>query len=348
MKALEDIGATVLANACGPCIGQWARPELQKGETNVIVTSYNRNFPGRNDGNRNTLAFMGSPETVIAFSLSGRLDVDPLREEFKDGSGTGLRLAPPGRAPDVPSRGFVFDRTGYIPPAQDGRAIEVAIRADSARLQALEPFPQWDGKDLLRVPLLLKVKGKCTTDHISPAGPWLAYRGHLDRISDNMFTGAVNAFTGETGRGLNLLTGEREDVPRIARAYKARGVRWVVVGGENYGEGSSREHAAMEPRHLNGAAVLVKSFARIHETNLKKQGLLPVTFGEPRDYDKVREDDFVSVEGLGALAPGQPLQVVLHHRDGSEERFAVQHSFNSEQVGWFRAGSALNVLRKAG
>jgi aconitate hydratase len=347
MKALEDIGGTVLANACGPCIGQWARPELKKDERNVIVTSYNRNFPGRNDGNRSTLAFMGSPETVIAYALTGRLDVDPLHDELEGESGKKWRLSPPAPAPEVPEKGFIFDRTGYVEPPQDGSSVKVAVRKDSTRLQTLEPFAPWDGRDIERAALLLKAKGKCTTDHISPAGPWLTYRGHLDKISDNMFTGAVNAFTGETGRTKNLVTGERDDVPKVARAYKAKVLRWVVVGDENYGEGSSREHAAMEPRHLGGAAIIVRSFARIHETNLKKQGLLPLTFADPKDYERVREDDHVSITGLSGFAPGKPLLCTLHHSDGTEESFGVRHSFNASQIDWFKAGSALNILRRS-
>ena len=345
MKALEDIGATVLANACGPCIGQWARPELKKDEPNVIITSYNRNFPGRNDGNRNTLAFMGSPETVIAYALTGRLDTDPLHEEVDGPDGKKWRLSPPAPAPEVPAGGFIFDRSGYVAPVADGGSIEVVIREESTRLQRLEPFPAWDGRDIERAALLLKAKGKCTTDHISPAGPWLTYRGHLDKISDNMFTGAINAFTGETGRTKNLVTGARDDVPTVARAYRAKGLRWVVVGDENYGEGSSREHAAMEPRYLGAAAIIVRSFARIHETNLKKQGLLPLTFADPRDYDRIMEDDHLSIAGLSEFSPGRPFRATLHHADGTEESFDLRHSFNASQIEWFRAGSALNVLR---
>ena len=347
MRTIEEVGATVLSNACGPCIGQWSRPELQPGEPNVIVTSFNRNFPKRNDGNAGTMAFIGSPEIVMAYGLAGRLDFNPLTDEIEVG-GRRFRLQPPAPAPEVPPGGFVRDPAGYQAPASEKErdAVQVAIPQGSKRLQRLEPFPAWSGKDHERLPLLLKAKGKCTTDHISPAGPWLKFRGHLENISDNMFLGAINAYTGDAGKTLNLLTGERAPVPAVARDYKARGLMWVVVGDENYGEGSSREHAAMEPRYLGGAAIVARSFARIHETNLKKQGLLPLKFADRADYDKVREDDRVSILGLDGLAPGKPLTVVLHHADGTEDRFQVTHTFNAEQVAWFRAGSALNVLTR--
>ena len=348
MKAIEEVGATVLANACGPCIGQWSRPELKPGETNVIVTSYNRNFPKRNDGNAGTLNFIGSPEIVMAYGLAGRLDFNPLTDDIVGADGKRFKLAAPKPAPEVPAGGFVKDVQGYQAPAaaSDAGNVDVKIDPSSKRLQILRPFPHWNGQDITGAPLLLKAKGKCTTDHISPAGPWLKYRGHLDHISDNMFLGAINAFTGEAGRTLNLLTGQRDTVPAVARDYKARGLKWVVVGDENYGEGSSREHAAMEPRFLNGAAIVARSFARIHETNLKKQGLLPLTFEDKADYDKAQEEDRIDILGLRDLAPGKPLTVVLHHKDGTSDRFQVRHTFNAEQVQWFKAGSALNVLTR--
>jgi aconitate hydratase len=347
LEDLEAIGAVVLANACGPCIGQWKRDDVEKGEKNSILTSFNRNFPKRNDGNPDTLAFIASPEITVAYALTGRLDVDPTREEIEGADGARYRLEPPKPAPEIPERGFVASVEGYEPPPAERSAVDVKIDPESDRLAFLEPFPAWDGEDFEELPLLLKAKGKCTTDHISMAGPWLRYRGHLDKISDNMFLGAVNAFTDEAGSGLNQETGERGVAfPKIARDYKARGLRWVVVGDENYGEGSSREHAAMEPRHLGCAAVLVRSFARIHETNLKKQGVLPLTFVDPADYEKVRETDRVSVTGLGELAPGSRVGVTLHHEDGSSDRFEASHTLNADQVEWFRAGSALNILRR--
>jgi aconitate hydratase len=349
MADLESIGATVLANACGPCIGQWRRDEIKEGQRNTIVTSFNRNFPRRNDGNAATLAFIASPEIVAAYALAGRLSFNPMTDEVGSPGGSSFRLEPPAPAPDLPEKGFVRDTEGYVAPPADGASIEVRIDPSSKRLQRLEPFDAWDGKDYEKLPLLLKAKGKCTTDHISPAGPWLRFRGHLDNISDNMFNGAVNAFGGEAGTTRNLLDGETgRPVPEVARAYKAEGLRWVVVGDENYGEGSSREHAAMSPRLLGAAAVIVRSFARIHESNLKKQGVLPLTFADPADYDRVRETDRVSIHGLAALAPGTPVAVTLHHEDGSEDRIETRQSLNAEQLEWFRAGSALNLLKKGG
>lgn len=345
MAEIESVGATVLANACGPCIGQWSRPELKAGEENVIITSYNRNFPKRNDGNAGTLNFIGSPEIVMAFGLAGRLDFNPLTDDITTPDGKSFRLKAPGPAPEIPAKGFVKDVHGYQAPAKDPNTVKVDIKPDSKRLQLLAPFAPWDGKDVERVPLLLKAKGKCTTDHISPAGPWLRFRGHIENISDNMFIGAINAFSGEAGKGKNLETGDTQAFPAIAKDYKKRGLRWVVVGDENYGEGSSREHAAMEPRFMNGAAIIARSFARIHETNLKKQGLLPLTFADKKDYDKVHETDRVSILGLKDIAPGKPLTVVLTHADGREDRFQVKHTLNAEQIQWFKAGSALNVLR---
>jgi aconitate hydratase len=347
LDELAAIGGVVLANACGPCIGQWKRDDLQKGVANSILTSFNRNFPKRNDGSADTQAFIGSPEIVIAYALAGRLDWNPLADELEGEDGRRFRLAPPAPAPEIPPRGFVASSEGYLAPPVERRGVEVKIDPGSERLAFLEPFPAWHGKDFVDLPLLLKAKGKCTTDHISMAGPWLRFRGHLDKISDNLFIGATNAFTGKTGEGKNVISGEMGVAfPKIARDYKARGLAWVVVGDQNYGEGSSREHAAMEPRWLGCAAVIVRSFARIHETNLKKQGLLPLTFADPADYEKVREDDRVNVLGLTGLAPGKPLRVVLKHADGTRDEIEVRHTFNAEQIGWFRAGSALNVLRR--
>ncbi len=348
-EALESIGAVVLANACGPCIGQWKRDDVKSGEANSILTSFNRNFPKRNDGNPDTLAFIGSPEVTVAYALAGRLDFDPRTDEIEADDGTRFVLAPPAPAPEIPDGGFVISYDGYQdPPAAAGRAgVEVAVSPDSKRLQLLEPFAAWDGKDFERLPLLLKAKGKCTTDHISMAGPWLRFRGHLDNISDNMFIGAINAFTDAAGEGLDQVSGETGVAfPKIARHYKSEGLCWVVVGDENYGEGSSREHAAMEPRHLGAAAVIVRSFARIHQANLKKQGILPLTFADPADYEKVRETDRISITGLADLAPGAPVRVVLHHEDGSEDAIETRHTLNEDQIGWFQAGSALNLLRE--
>ena len=346
LEELTSIGAQVLANACGPCIGQWRREEVKSGKRNTIVTSFNRNFPRRNDGNPETLAFIGSPEVVAAYALTGRLSFNPLADEVTTAEGRRFRLQPPAPAPDLPPNGFERDEEGYLAPPPDGSSVSIEIAPDSQRLQRLTPFEPWDGRDAEALPLLVKARGTCTTDHISPAGPWLRFRGHLDNISDNMFTGAVNAFTGSAGTTRHPLTGERDvAIPKVARAIKGAGQRWVVVGDENYGEGSSREHAAMSPRHLGAAAVLVRSFARIHESNLKKQGILPLTFVRPDDYDAVREDDRISLRGLTRLAPGSEVTAVLHHADGSTDDVPLRHSLNAEQIGWFRAGSALNVLK---
>jgi aconitate hydratase len=337
----------VLANACGPCIGQWQRDDVKTGETNSIVSSFNRNFPKRNDGNPGTLSFIGSPEIVAAYALSGSLSFNPATDSLKGEDGNEFRLQPPAPAPDLPADRFIKDEHGFLAPPEDGSDIDVIIDPDSKRLERLEPFEAWNGEDYLELPLLIKASGKCTTDHISPAGPWLRFRGHLNNISDNMLTGAVNAFTGETGRTRNLETGETGLEPQqVARQYKAAGRKWVVVGDENYGEGSSREHAAMSPRLLGAAAVIVRSFARIHETNLKKQGVLPLTFTDPSDYDKVRETDRISITGLAGLAPGSEVTASLHHEDGSRDRIALRHTLNEEQIEWFRAGSALNVLKR--
>jgi aconitate hydratase len=345
LEDFEAIGAVVLANACGPCIGQWRRDDVADGEANSIINSYNRNFKKRNDGNAGTCSFIASPEIVVAYALAGTLDFDPLKDELP-GDGARFRLAPPAPAPEIPPKGFVASAAGYEAPPRDASRVKVEVSPSSDRLQILEPFPAWDGKDVLDAPLLLKAAGKCTTDHISPAGKWLRFRGHLENISDNMFSGAVNAFSGKAGAGTDALSGER-DVPfaKIARHYKAEGLRWVVVGDENYGEGSSREHAAMSPRLLGAAAVIVRSFARIHETNLKKQGLLPLTFADAADYEKVREGDRVSVVGLSSLRPGQPLRAIFRHANGAQDEVSVRHTLSAEQIEWFRAGSALNLLR---
>ncbi len=342
LEPLREIGGVVLANACGPCIGQWSRTDVPAGTPNSIITSFNRNFPRRNDGNPHTHAFIASPEVVVAYALTGVLTQDPVHEAIAPR----FVLQPP-EAPDLPAAGFAERREGYVPPPADGRAVTVAVNPSSERLQILSPFARWDGRDFDRLPVLLKARGKCTTDHISPAGPWLRYRGHLDRISDNMFTGVNNAFAGEPGTGINQLDHHTGPLPAIARAYKAAGLGWIVVGDENYGEGSSREHAAMSPRHLGAKAVLARSFARIHETNLKKQGILALRFADPADYDKIGSQDRVSVLGLRRLAPGQPVMVVIHHPDGSEDSIQAAHSYSDEEIGWFQAGGALNTMRPA-
>jgi len=346
MTVFDEIGGIVLANACGPCIGQWKRDDIQDGESNSIMSSYNRNFRRRNDGNAETLSFIGSPEIVIAYALAGTLAFDPQNDELEAPDGTRFRLEAPAPAPEIPPKGFVASDQGYIAPPAEHTGVDVAVDPKSDRIQILEPFAPWDGKDFERLPLLLKAHGKCTTDHISPAGKWLRFRGHLDHISDNMFSGVVNAFTEESGSGRDLLSGEKGvKFSDIARHYQAEGQRWVAVGGDNYGEGSSREHAAMSPRLLGCAAVIVQSIARIHESNLKKQGVLPLTFVDPADYEKVQEQDRVSVHGLTELAPGSGVRVVFHHADGSEDAVEAKHTLNAEQIEWFRAGSALNVLR---
>jgi aconitate hydratase len=348
MKPLADAGAVVLANACGPCIGQWKRDDVKAGDPNAIITSFNRNFPARNDGNTSTMAFIASPEVVMAYAATGRLDKNPLTDPIATGTGGTFTLKAPAQAPDVPKSGFAKDVDGYLAPASDGGLVTIAVDPQSNRLQLLEPFAPWDGNDFLGCPLLLKAKGKCTTDHISPAGPWLKFRGHLNNISDNMFLGTINAFTGEPGRGLNELTGQRDkSFSAIARAYKDGKRRWVVVGDANYGEGSSREHAAMSPRFLGAAAIIVRSFARIHETNLKKQGVLPLTFADPADYDRVRETDTISILGLQDLAPDQPVKATINHKDGTTDDIVLKHTLNPDQISWFRAGSALNKLAKA-
>jgi len=346
MDSLKSIGATVLANACGPCIGQWNRPELKKGEPNTIVTSYNRNFPGRNDGKRETMNFIGSPELVIALALGGRLSFNPLKDSLIAPDGSEFKLEPPKRAPEVPNKGFQKTEGVYISPTKDPDSVDVLINKNSERLQKLEPFLQWDGNDFVKLPILVKAKGKCTTDHISPAGPWLFYRGHLDKLSDNMFLGAVNAYDNEVGKGKNMFAGNVQSFPDIARQYKEKKIKWIVIGDRNYGEGSSREHAAMSPRFMGCAAVIVKSFARIHETNLKKQGILALTFSNYDDYEKIKETDRISLVELNHMELGRPIKCIIHHENGTNEEIMLNHSYNKFQIQWFRAGSALNVLKE--
>ena len=342
MKTFESVGAVVLANACGPCIGQWKRDDIKHGEKNTILTSFNRNFRGRNDANVETLAFIGSPEIVMALGLAGRLDFNPMTDELEGPTGK-VKLTPPS-APELPERGFVPDTEGYQRPEGDKTKVDVSPTSD--RLQLLQPFTKWDGKDFVDHLVLAKAKGKCTTDHISPGGKWLNYRGHLDNISNNMLLGADNAFIpGEIGKGFSQLTGEKKEFAQIARDYQKAGKAWMIIGDENYGEGSSREHAAMSPRFLGCTAVITKSFARIHETNLKKQGVLALTFVDPKDYEKIQEKDRLSIHGLQDLAPGKNLVLEVKHTDESVEKIAVKHTYNTEQIKWFKAGSALNLIR---
>ena len=346
LKTLVEFGGTVLANACGPCIGQWQRDDMKPGTPNSIVTSFNRNFRGRNDANSETLSFIASPEMVIAYAASGSLSFNPVADELTNADGKKIKLKIP-TGEDLPPRGFAEGFAGFAEPSTDGSQIIVRVGQNSERLQILAPFDAWNGHDFLGHQLLLKTKGKTTTDHISPAGKWLRYRGHLDRISDNMFLGATNAFLPEIGKAKNFFTCDVKNVSDVAREYKARHVRWIVVGDENYGEGSSREHAAMSPRLLGVSAVIVRSFARIHETNLKKQGVLALTFTQPTDYDKVLEGDKISIEGLTDFSPGKNLRCVLTHSDGKVENIEVKHSYNIEQIAWFKAGSALNMMKDA-
>ncbi len=347
VDSFVKIGGTVLANACGPCIGQWKRSDIGADQTNTIVSSFNRNFPGRNDGSASTLSFITSPEIVTALALAGTLEFNPLTDTLTAPDGSKVRLTPP-EAEELPLKGFVSGTTGLEPPAADPDAVRIEISPTSERLQILGPFPAWDGKDFIDLPILVKTKGKTTTDHISPAGPWLRYRGHLDKISDNMFMGAVNAFTGTAGKGVNPVSGEADQpFAKTARALKAAGQRWIAIGDENYGEGSSREHAAMSPRYLGCAVVMVRSFARIAETNLKKQGVLPLTFQDPADYDKLEQSDRVSIVGLAGLEPGKPVTVRIKKANGRTEELQLRHSLTREQIGWFRAGSALNAAQPA-
>lgn len=346
MQTLNDIGATVLSNACGPCIGQWTRSDIKKGEKNTIVTSYNRNFKKRNDDNEETLAFIGSPELVTAVAFSGKLSFDPTRDSIKLADGSDFKFQEP-TGDELPKSGFVFSKEGYIAPIDDvekRKKLKVEISANSDRLDFLPVFDAWDGKDIENLLILMKAKGKCTTDHISQAGPWLKYRGHLRKISDNMFLGAVNAFTGEAGKCASVLSGKVDSFPEIAKEYKAAGRGWVAIGEENYGEGSSREHAAMSPRFLGCRAVIVKSFARIHETNLKKQGVLPLTFVNPSDYDLIDAKDTISIVGISAIKPGSKVTLKVQGEKGTRE-IPVAHTMTDEQIEWFRAGSALNMLR---
>uniref|UniRef100_A0A6M2DLG5 Aconitate hydratase, mitochondrial n=1 Tax=Xenopsylla cheopis TaxID=163159 RepID=A0A6M2DLG5_XENCH len=344
-QTLREFGGTVLANACGPCIGQWDRKDVKKGEKNTIVTSYNRNFTGRNDANPATHCFVTSPELVTALSIAGRLDFNPVTDTLKGADGKEFKLDSP-YGDELPSKGFDAGQDTYEQPPSDGSNVKVNVDPKSDRLQLLEPFDKWDGKDLTDMTILIKVKGKCTTDHISAAGPWLKYRGHLDNISNNMFITAINAENGEMNKIKNQATGQYGTVPEVARHYKANGIRWVAVGDENYGEGSSREHAALEPRHLGGRAIIVKSFARIHETNLKKQGMLPLTFATPGDYDKIQPNDKISLLGLDKLAAGKPVECEVKHADGKVDKILLKHTLNDLQIGWFKAGSALNRMKE--
>ena len=345
LDTFAEIGATVFANACGPCIGMWDRMGAEKQERNTIVHSFNRNFAKRADGNPNTMAFVASPELVTALAIAGDLTFNPITDTLTNEAGEQVKLDPPS-GDELPVRGFAVEDAGYQAPAEDGSSVTVAVSPTSNRLQLLDPFPAWEGTDLKGLKLLIKAKGKCTTDHISMAGPWLKFRGHLDNISNNLLIGAVNYFNEKTDSVKNQLTGEYGPVPATQRAYKAAGIGSIVVGDENYGEGSSREHAAMEPRHLGVRAVLVKSFARIHETNLKKQGMLALTFADKADYDKIQEDDTIDIIGLTEFTPGKPLTLVLNHANGSVDTIEVNHSYNEQQIEWFKAGAALNIIRK--
>ncbi|MET0726892.1 MAG: aconitate hydratase [Acidimicrobiales bacterium] len=343
---LEAIGGTVLANACGPCIGQWERTDLDTSKPNTIVNSYNRNFPKRNDGNANTLAFVTSPDTVIALALAGTLDFDPRTDTLTNDTGEEVRLEPPvGEA--LPQGGFEAGEDTFQAPPPNSGEVEVVVDPQSDRLQLLDPFEPWDGNDYVELPVLMKAQGKCTTDHISAAGPWLKYRGHLENISGNLYLGAINAFTGEAGTGRDPLDGEIRPFPEIAKRLHEAGVGWVAIGDENMGEGSSREHAAMEPRFRNGKVILSRSFARIHETNLKKQGILPLTFADPAIYDQIGEDDTISVHELASLAPDAPIRATIHKPDGTTVDFEAHHTFSPEQIEWFEAGGALNIIRQS-
>jgi len=345
IETMEAVGGVVLANACGPCIGQWKREDIQKGEKNSIITSYNRNFTGRNDSNPQTHAFVASPEIVTAMTIAGSITFNPETDFLVDSNGNKFKLQPP-TGDELPSRGFDAGENTYQAPSANSGDVKVKVDPQSQRLQLLEPFKPWDGQDINNAQVLIKVQGKCTTDHISMAGPWLKYRGHLDNISNNMLIGAINSENGKANAVLNQFTGEIGPVPTVARDYKKRGVSWVVIGDENYGEGSSREHAALEPRHLGGRAIIVKSFARIHETNLKKQGILPLTFANPADYDKISGDDTISIVGLKDLQPGKPLTLKVKSAKGTEFDVTVNHTFNEGQIEWFKAGSALNFIKK--
>jgi aconitate hydratase len=345
LKTFTDLNASIFTNACGPCIGMWDRVGAEKAEKNTIVHSFNRNFAKRADGNPNTYAFVASPEMVAAIAIAGDLSFNPITDTLINNKGESVKLDPPS-GDELPTKGFAVEDAGYLAPAVDGSGVSIAVSPTSDRLQLLDPFAAWEGSDLTGLKLLIKAKGKCTTDHISMAGPWLKYRGHLDNISNNMLIGAVNYFNEKTDSVKNQLTGEYQSVPKVQRAYKAQGIGSIVVGDENYGEGSSREHAAMEPRHLGVRAVLVKSFARIHETNLKKQGMLGLTFADKNDYEKFQENDVIDIIGLNQFAPGKPLTMVLHHADGSSDNIEVNHTYNAQQIEWFKEGGALNIIRK--
>lgn len=344
LNTFDKMGGIVLANACGPCIGQWARHIDDPNRKNTIVTSFNRNFAKRNDSYSGTHAFVASPEITTAYAIAGRLSFNPLTDTLINDKGEAVKLDEP-KGYELPPKGFDVDDPGYQAPAADGSKVDVIVKDDSNRLQLLAPFKAWEGTDLKGLKLLIKAFGKCTTDHISMAGPWLKFRGHLDNISNNMLIGAINAFNMETNKVKNELTGEYGEVPAVQRAYKAQGIGSVVVGDENYGEGSSREHAAMEPRHLGVRAIIVKSFARIHETNLKKQGMLALTFADKADYEKIQEDDVIDLTGLTTFAPGSQITMVLHHKDGSTDNVLLNHTYNDQQIEWFKAGGALNVIR---
>ena len=348
MRSLRSIGATVLANACGPCIGQWRRSREDSIEANSIVTSYNRNFPARNDGQKTTMNFIASPEITTAFALAGSLSFNPYTDELTSPDGKRFRLEPPAPAPEVPSEKFIGGKDQFFAPPEDGSSIIVEINPNSDRLQILEPWDPWDGEDIKDSVVLLKAQGKCTTDHISPAGVWLSLRGHLDKFSDNMFMGALNAFTGESGKAANVITGESgKAISQNAREYKSAGQKWIVIGDTNYGEGSSREHAALSPRLLGGSAVIAKSFARIHETNLKKQGLLALTFEEHKDYDKILENDRIDIVGLSDLSPGKQVNCVIRHADDTEENIKLSHTYSNTQIEWFKKGSFLNLFHSS-
>ena len=346
LESLRSIGATVLANACGPCIGQWRRAR-ENEDANTIVTSYNRNFPARNDARPQTMNFIASPEMTVALALAGRLSFNPMTDTLTDAQGNAVMLEPPKQAPDVPEEDFDPGNSSYIAPPEDGSSVEVVVDPNSPRIELINPWPAWDQKDIVDAPVVMKVQGKCTTDHISPAGPWLSLRGHLTKFSENFLMGGINAYNGEAGKGLDVLSGETGvAVSHIARHYQAEGLKWVVVGDSNYGEGSSREHAALSPKLLGGGAVIARSFARIHETNLKKQGLLALTFSDSADYDKIREDDRISLTGLTELAPGKPVPCTVSHSDGTSETLSLNHTLGEPQIEWFRLGSALNLFHQ--
>lgn len=349
MGSLRDIDGSVLANACGPCIGQWRRAKDQTDHANTILTSYNRNFPARNDGSASTMNFIGSAEIVTAMAIAGRLSFNPLTDSLTAADGTEFKLDPPKTAPEVPSENFATGNSSYEAPPEDGSGVDLAVAPDSERIQLMQPWAPWDGNDFEDMPVVMKTSGKTTTDHISPAGPWLRYRGHLGKFSENTLMGAINAYTGETGVGKNVLTGETsQPIATIAKHYQSQGVKWVIVGDANYGEGSSREHAALCPRLMGGAAVIVRSFARIHESNLKKQGLLALTFQDPAEYDRLQEDDRISLVGLSELAPGKPVECRIAHADGTSEVLQLKHTFGESQLDWFRLGSALNLFHQNG